>query len=64
MEILGPVDPPVARIRNLFLKQILIKFSIKDDRVMIKRNLKMALKSFESIGTYRAVRVNVDVDPA
>ena len=64
VEILGPVDPPVARIRNLFLKQILIKFSIKDDRVMIKRNLKMALKSFESIGTYRAVRVNVDVDPA
>ncbi len=64
VEVLGPVDPPVARIRNLFLKQILIKFSSQADRTVVKRNLKMALKSFDSIGSYRAVRVNVDIDPA
>lgn len=63
-EVLGPVDPAVARIRNLFLKQILIKFSAQADRVAVKNNLKMALKSFDSIGAYRAVRVLVDVDPA
>lgn len=64
VEILGPVDPPVGRVRNLFLKQILIKFSSKADRTAVKRNLKMAIKSFESIAAYRAVRLNVDVDPA
>ena len=62
--VLGPVDPPVARVRTQYLKQILIKFPDDSKRNYSKKIIVKSLKSFDAIGQFRAVKVNVDVDPA
>ena len=61
--ILGPVDPIVPRIRNLYLKQLMIKFPARGARQTVKGVIVRSLKSFEAVGAFRSVKVNVDVDP-
>ena len=61
--VLGPVDPLVARVRNQYIKQLLIKFPDNNTRQHVKQLLEKALKSFDAIGQFRSVRVGVDVDP-
>ncbi|MCX2679214.1 primosomal protein N' [Galbibacter sp. EGI 63066] len=62
MEILGPEFPPVSRIRNEYLKDIVIKIprdqSIKQTKLSIKR----INKSFQAIAAYRSVRLIYNVD--
>ena len=62
--ILGPVDPAVARVRNQFIKQILLKFPDNATRAQIKDIVSSALKSFEAVGHFRSVKVSLDIDPA
>jgi primosomal protein N' (replication factor Y) len=62
--VLGPVDPVVARVRNQYIKQLMIKFPDNTQRKQIKENVSRALKSLEAVGQFRAVKVNVDIDPA
>ena len=61
--VLGPVDPPISRVRNLYHKQLLVKFIDNSSRNKVKEIVVSSLKSFEAIGAYRSVRVSVDVDP-
>ena len=61
--VLGPVDPSIARVRNLYHKQLLIKFLDNASRNKIKEIVVSSLKSFEAIGAYRSIRVSIDVDP-
>ena len=61
--VLGPVDPPIARVRNLYHKQLLIKFLDNASRNKVKEIVVSSLKSFEAIGAYRSIRVSIDVDP-
>ncbi|MGB1450001.1 MAG: replication restart helicase PriA [Flavobacteriaceae bacterium] len=62
--VLGPVDPVVSRVRNQYIKQLMIKYPDSPQRKDVKEKVSSALKSFEAIGQFRAVRVNVDIDPA
>ena len=61
--ILGPVDPVVARVRNQYIKQLLLKYPDNTSRKRIKDVLSNALKSIEAIGQFRSVKINIDVDP-
>ena len=61
--VLGPVDPPISRVRNLYHKQLLVKFIDNSSRNKVKEIVVSSLKSFEAIGAYRSIRVSVDVDP-
>ena len=61
--ILGPVDPAVARVRNQYIKQLLLKYPDNTSRKHIKDVLSNALKSIEAIGQFRSVKINIDVDP-
>ena len=61
--ILGPVDPVVARVRNQYIKQLLLKYPDNTSRKHIKDVLSKALKSIEAIGQFRSVKINIDVDP-
>lgn len=60
--VLGPEYPPVARIRNQYLKNVLIK--INRDRAIsrTKDNVKKIERSFNAISQYRGVRVIYNVD--
>jgi primosomal protein N' (replication factor Y) len=61
--VLGPEYPIVARIRGLYIKQILIKLERGSGLAAQKEEIRKAVESFRSIGTYRQVKVAVDVDP-
>ncbi len=60
--VLGPEYPPVARIRNQYLKHVLIKMDRKESAVRTKQHIKKIEKSFNAISMYRSVRVIYNVD--
>jgi len=61
--VLGPVFPAVARIRNQYHKQILIKVDHDLSSAAVKAVLLKTYKSFQAIASFRSTRVNFDVDP-
>jgi len=60
--ILGPEYPPVARIRNQYLKHVLVKMDKSQSAARTKQNIKRIEKSFKAISMYRSVRVIYNVD--
>ena len=61
--VLGPEFPPVARIRNEYYKNILIKIPQKQSLSKTKTHIGRVLQSFKAIGAYRGVKTVVNVDP-
>lgn len=60
--VLGPEFPPVARIRNQFLKHILVKIPQKQSLTKTKEAIIKINNSFLSVKDFRAVRVILNVD--
>lgn len=60
--VLGPEYPPVARIRNQYIKNVIIKIGGKFSLVKTKNSIKRIEKSFNAISYYRGVRVIYNVD--
>ncbi|WP_335966458.1 primosomal protein N' [Galbibacter sp. PAP.153] len=61
-DILGPEFPPVSRIRNEYLKNIVVKVPYHQSVVQTKAAIKKIDKSFQAIAAYRSVRVIYNVD--
>lgn len=61
--VLGPEFPPVARIRNEYYKNILIKIPQKQSLGKTKGLVEKILQSFKAVGAFRSVRVVLNVDP-
>jgi primosomal protein N' (replication factor Y) len=61
--IYGPFDPHISRIKNEFIKQIIIKYPNTIIRNKIKKHLKKSIESFELISKFRIVKLNLDIDP-
>ncbi|MBT8282519.1 MAG: primosomal protein N' [Muriicola sp.] len=61
-QVLGPEFPPVARIRNRYIKQVLIKIPKGQSLSKTKNSIKRIENSFNAISLYRSVRVIYDVD--
>ncbi|MBB1150389.1 MULTISPECIES: primosomal protein N' [unclassified Myroides] len=60
--VLGPEEPAINRIRNQYIRVILIKIPQQVMLNQTKGNVRRILKSFESIGAYRSVHVVANVD--
>ena len=60
--VLGPEFPPVARIRNQYLKHVLVKIGSKQSLSQVKSNIKRIEQSFNAVAQYRSVRVIYNVD--
>ncbi|WP_434035669.1 replication restart helicase PriA [Formosa sp. 4Alg 33] len=60
--VLGPVDPPVARIRNQFHKNILIKIPSKQSLGGTKKAIVKINSSFMNVKDFRSVRLILNVD--
>ncbi|WP_460218506.1 replication restart helicase PriA [Psychroserpens sp. MEBiC05023] len=60
--VLGPEFPPVARIRNQYLKHILIKIPQKQSLSKTKEAIIKINNSFLSVKDFRAIRVILNVD--
>jgi primosomal protein N' (replication factor Y) len=62
LPILGPEEPAVNRIRNEYIRTILIKIPNTSNLSATKLVLKKVLTSFEAVPQYRAIKVTIQVD--
>jgi len=60
--VLGPEVPPVGRIRNMFISNILIKIPKQQSLSKTKEYIHHISKSFQSIKEFSSVRILIDVD--
>ncbi|MFC4097046.1 replication restart helicase PriA [Euzebyella saccharophila] len=60
--VLGPEYPPVARIRNQYLKNVLVKIPKSTSVGGVKKGIRRLEKSFNAIAPYRSVRIIYNVD--
>lgn len=60
--ILGPEPPPVGRIKNKYIMNILVKIPKNQSLEKTKKYIDNVQRSFNSIKEFSSVRVNVDVD--
>lgn len=61
--VLGPVDPPVGRVRNYYLKNILLKIEKTLSDRKVKEMLMKVTDRFLSHEEHRKLIIQVDVDP-
>ena len=61
--ILGPTDPLIPRIKNQYLKQILVKIDSQKKLSSSKQRLQKILDSFFAVPKFRKIKITVDVDP-
>ncbi|HEX8607832.1 MAG TPA: primosomal protein N' [Pedobacter sp.] len=61
--VLGPEQPMVARIRNYYIKQVIIKSDKNTSITKVKSVLKEVVLQFQTEKEYRGVNFQIDVDP-
>lgn len=62
MPILGPEEPAISRIRNEYIRTILIKIPKEKNLALTKKTIHKIMNSFEAISFYRAIKVTINVD--
>jgi primosomal protein N' (replication factor Y) len=62
MPVLGPEEPVISRIRNEYLRVILIKIPPKASLASTKKTVQKILDSFERVGQFKAIKVALNVD--
>lgn len=60
--VLGPEEPPISRIRNEYIRTIMIKIPQNHSLQGTKKTIQKMLNSFEAVAQYRAIKVSVNVD--
>ena len=60
--VLGPEEPAINRIRNEYIRTILIKIPQEKSLGSTKKTIQKILNSFESVSQFRAIKVAVNVD--
>jgi primosomal protein N' (replication factor Y) len=61
--ILGPEFPMVSRIKNLYIKQILIKFDRRSSTSETKKQILLSLDKFQQLPAAKSLLIQIDVDP-
>lgn len=62
IKVLGPEFPVISRIRNEYIKQILLKIPLSLSPSKVKNYILRVEKSFLSVGNFRSVKINYNVD--
>nr|WP_315201861.1 primosomal protein N' [uncultured Flavobacterium sp.] len=62
MPVLGPEEPAISRIRNEYIRTIIIKIPQNTSIAGTKKTIQKILNSFEAVSQYRAIKVTVNVD--
>ena len=60
--VLGPTAPAVARIRNQYIKNIIIKIPPKQGLANTKSQITKIRNTFEAVADFRPIRFIIDVD--
>lgn len=61
--ILGPIDPPVSRIQNMYIKQFILKIENEASPTKAKELLHQITDHFLSEQRFKYVKIALDVDP-
>lgn len=61
--VFGPQYPPVRKVHNTFVKQIILKIEKEASYEKAKELLKEVLDDISRNEVYRSIRISVDVDP-
>ena len=62
MPVLGPEEPGINRIRNEYIRTIMVKIPHSSSIANTKKTIQKVLNSFEVIPQYRAIKVAANVD--
>ncbi|WP_281322299.1 replication restart helicase PriA [Flavobacterium aestivum] len=62
MPVLGPEEPVISRIRNEYIRTIIIKIPQQASIGNTKKTIQKILNSFEAVAQYRAIKVTTNVD--
>lgn len=62
LPVLGPEEPAIGRIRNEYIRTILIKIPQNQPLGSTKKTIQKILSSFETVSQYRPIKVAVNVD--
>ncbi len=60
--VLGPEEPPISRIRNEYIRAILIKIPQNQPLQGVKEALLKMLNSFDTVSQFRSIKVTLNVD--
>jgi len=60
--VLGPTAPAVSRVRNQYIKNIVIKIPPKQNLANTKNHLTKIKNTFEAVKDFRPIRFIIDVD--
>ena len=60
--VLGPTAPNVSRVRNLYIKHIIVKIPPKQSLIGTKNHIEKIKSTFQSVGAFRSVRLGIDID--
>lgn len=62
-DLLGPEYPIVSRIKNLYIKQMMVKFNREHNAQQVKELIMKQVHLFQQHPDYKSVIVQIDVDP-
>jgi primosomal protein N' (replication factor Y) (superfamily II helicase) len=62
MPVLGPEEPAISRIRNEYIRTIMVKIPTNKPLQSTKNTLQKMLNTFDAVAQYRAIKVGVNVD--
>ena len=60
--VLGPEEPAIGRIRNEYIRTIMIKIPSETSIQGTKKTIRKILNSFDLVSQYRTIKVTVNVD--
>lgn len=60
--VLGPTTPAISKIRNYYIRHIIIKIPQKQALGATKTNILRVKNSFQAIKEFRPIKFNIDVD--
>ena len=62
-DLLGPEYPVVSRVKNLYIKQMMVKFKRDYNTQKVKELIANQIRLFQQNSDYKSVQVQIDVDP-
>jgi primosomal protein N' (replication factor Y) len=62
-KVLGPSDALISRVRDRYIKEILIKLPSSKELPEQKKQILSILHTFQNIGYFKSVQVIIDVNP-
>ena len=62
-DLLGPEYPVVSRVKNMYIKQMMVKFRRDYNTQKVKELIAQQIRLFQQNSEYKSVQVQIDVDP-